>query len=206
MLWRNSACRLARTQACLSTSSAADGSIATQATPEETVASLSKYIVGQEDAKKAVAIALRSRWRRLQLPAEMQAEITPFNILMAGPTGTGKTEIARRLAAISGSPFIKVEATKYTEVGIYGQNSDSMIKDLVEVAIDLERSKAMDTQREWAHSKALDAIVTELCAMSLERYLADDSCWQVGSCCLPDIPVRDTRAAAGAGVHCRVGI
>jgi hypothetical protein len=149
----------------LSTSSAADGSIATQATPEETVASLSKYIVGQEDAKKAVAIALRSRWRRLQLPAEMQAEITPFNILMAGPTGTGKTEIARRLAAISGSPFIKVEATKYTEVGIFGQNSDSMIKDLVEVAIDLERSKAMDTQREWAHSKALDAIVTELCGI-----------------------------------------
>ena len=116
------------------------------ATPEETVNSLDEHIVGQQQAKKAVAIALRDRWRRQQLPEDLQQEIMPNNILMVGPTGVGKTEIARRLARLSEAPFVKVEATKYTEVGIYGTDTEDMIKDLVEVAIkqQIERARARE--------------------------------------------------------------
>lgn len=102
---------------------------ATDLIPEDVVRELNKNIVGQEEAKKAVAVALRNRWRRRQLSdPTLRAEIAPMNILMSGPTGTGKTEIARRLAKLANSPFLKVEATKYTEVGIYGANAESMIK------------------------------------------------------------------------------
>ena len=101
-------------------------------TPKEIVAELDKYIIGQDEAKKSVAIALRNRYRRNQLSDEMREEITPKNILMMGPTGVGKTEIARRLARIMETPFIKVEATKYTEVGYVGRDVESMIRDLVE--------------------------------------------------------------------------
>src|SRR5512143_4127794 len=106
-----------------------------QMTPQEIVSELDKHIVGQDDAKRAVAIALRNRWRRQQVPEPLRQEITPKNILMIGPTGVGKTEIARRLAKLADAPFIKVEATKFTEVGYVGRDVDTIIRDLVEVAV-----------------------------------------------------------------------
>ncbi len=110
-------------------------------TPKEVVAKLDEYIIGQKDAKRAAAIALRNRWRWKQLPEEMRKEVTPKNILMVGPTGVGKTEITRRLARLTGAPFVKVEATKYTEVGYYGRDVESMIRDLVESAITIVKAK-----------------------------------------------------------------
>src|SRR5688572_23983243 len=110
-------------------------------TPRQVVAELDRYIVGQHDAKRAVAIAIRNRWRRQQLPTELRQEISPKNILMIGPTGVGKTEIARRLAKLTGAPFIKVEATKYTEVGYYGRDVESIVRELVDSAISLVRQK-----------------------------------------------------------------
>src|SRR5258708_21608119 len=106
-------------------------------TPKQLVSELDKYSVGQADAKRAVAVAVRNRWRRQQLPVEMRKDVTPKNILMIGPTGVGKTEIARRLAQLIGAPFLKVEASKYTEVGYVGRDVESMIRDLVEIAIGL---------------------------------------------------------------------
>ena len=106
-------------------------------TPKAIVAALDKHIVGQADAKRAVAIAIRNRWRRQQLAADMKHEVSPKNILMIGSTGVGKTEIARRLAKLTGAPFIKVEATKYTEVGYYGRDVESMVRELLDNAINL---------------------------------------------------------------------
>lgn len=103
-------------------------------TPKQIVAELDNYVIGQDQAKKAISIALRNRYRRMQLPEDMQEEITPKNLMMIGPTGVGKTEIARRLAKIVDAPFIKVEATKFTEVGYVGRDVESMVRDLVEVA------------------------------------------------------------------------
>jgi ATP-dependent HslUV protease ATP-binding subunit HslU len=108
-------------------------------TPRAIVAELDRYIVGQDEAKRAVAVAIRNRWRRQQLSEDMRREVAPKNILMIGPTGVGKTEIARRLARLTGAPFIKVEATKYTEVGYYGRDVESMVRELVENAIGLVR-------------------------------------------------------------------
>src|SRR3954467_5990233 len=102
-------------------------------TPKEIVTELDKYIVGQADAKRAVAIAIRNRWRRQQLDEGMRQDVSPKNIIMSGPTGVGKTEIARRLATLTGAPFIKVEATKFTEVGYHGRDVDSMVRDLLDV-------------------------------------------------------------------------
>jgi ATP-dependent HslUV protease ATP-binding subunit HslU len=113
-------------------------------TPREIVAELDRYIVGQNDAKRAVAIAIRNRWRRQRLEGEMRDEVAPKNILMIGPTGVGKTEIARRLATLTGAPFIKVEATKYTEVGYYGRDVESMVRELVENAIGLVREGELE--------------------------------------------------------------
>jgi ATP-dependent HslUV protease ATP-binding subunit HslU len=110
-------------------------------TPREIVAELDRYIVGQADAKRAVAIAIRNRWRRQRLPEDLRREVAPKNILMVGPTGVGKTEIARRLARMTGAPFIKVEATKYTEVGYYGRDVESMVRELVDNAIGLVRER-----------------------------------------------------------------
>jgi ATP-dependent protease HslVU (ClpYQ) ATPase subunit len=128
--------------------------------PEEIVKELNKHVIGQEEAKKAVAIALRNRWRRRQLKDDLLSkEISPMNILMSGPTGSGKTEIARRLAKISHSPFLKVEATKFTEIGIYGSNTDSMIKDLTDVAVEMERERAQQENAQAAKERALERLV-----------------------------------------------
>src|SRR3954447_12950574 len=110
-------------------------------TPKQIAAELDKYIVGQDDPKRSVAVAVRNRWRRQQLAEEMRKDVSPKNILMIGPTGVGKTEIARRLATLVGAPFIKVEATKYTEVGYVGRDVESMIRDLVDVAIGMVKQQ-----------------------------------------------------------------
>lgn len=132
-------------------------------TPREIVSELDRYIIGQKDAKRAVAIALRNRWRRMQLDPALQEEIYPKNILMIGPTGVGKTEIARRLAKLAQAPFIKVEATKFTEVGYVGKDVEAIIRDLVEIAIHMTRDrlrKSVLAQAEiYAENRVLDALV-----------------------------------------------
>ncbi|MAT71082.1 MAG: HslU--HslV peptidase ATPase subunit [Planctomycetaceae bacterium] len=128
-------------------------------TPREIVAELDRHIVGQTDAKRAVAIAVRNRWRRQQLGEELRKEVAPKNILMIGPTGVGKTEIARRLAKLTGAPFIKVEATKYTEVGYYGRDVESMIRELVENAIGIVREEELARVEEEAHRRVDDRLI-----------------------------------------------
>ena len=132
-------------------------------TPREIVQELDKHIVGQGAAKRAVAIALRNRWRRMQVDEALRAEITPKNILMIGPTGVGKTEIARRLAKLANAPFIKVEATKFTEVGYVGREVDSIIKDLVDISVKLTREAEMGKVRhramDAAEERVLDALL-----------------------------------------------
>ena len=128
-------------------------------TPREIVHELDKHIVGQEAAKRAVAIALRNRWRRMQLPEELRAEISPKNILMIGPTGVGKTEIARRLAKLANAPFVKVEATKFTEVGYVGRDVESIVRDLVDVAIKMYREQEMTRVRFRAEEAAEERIL-----------------------------------------------
>jgi ATP-dependent HslUV protease ATP-binding subunit HslU len=128
-------------------------------TPQEIVSELDRHIVGQRDAKRAVAIALRNRWRRQQVDEKMRAEITPKNILMIGPTGVGKTEIARRLARLADAPFIKVEATKFTEVGYVGKDVDSIVRDLLDMAVKQEREAAMRRQRARAEDAAEDRVL-----------------------------------------------
>ena len=131
-------------------------------TPKQITKELDKHIVGQSEAKRAVAIALRNRWRRMQLPEELRVEVTPKNILMIGPTGVGKTEIARRLARLTNAPFIKVEATKFTEVGYVGRDVDSIIRDLIDIAFKMFRRQAMDAVQEKAHELAEERILDEL--------------------------------------------
>ena len=131
-------------------------------TPKQIVAELDKYIIGQDEAKKYVAIALRNRYRRSLLSEEMREEISPKNILMMGPTGVGKTEIARRLAKLMDAPFVKVEATKFTEVGYVGRDVDSMIRDLVEASMRLSKQKRMDENAEMADVLAEDIIVKSI--------------------------------------------
>jgi ATP-dependent HslUV protease ATP-binding subunit HslU len=134
----------------------------TQMTPPEIVSELDKHIVGQSRAKKAVAIALRNRWRRAQVDEPLRSEITPKNILMIGPTGVGKTEIARRLARLANAPFIKVEATKFTEVGYVGRDVETIIRDLAEVAVKDMREQAMRTVRDRAMDAAEDRVLDAL--------------------------------------------
>jgi ATP-dependent HslUV protease ATP-binding subunit HslU len=122
--------------------------------PRQIVAELDRYIVGQEAAKKAVAIAVRNRWRRAQAPDDIRDEITPYNIIMIGPTGVGKTEVARRLARLSGAPFIKVEASKFTEVGYVGRDAESMVRDLVDAAINMVRTEREDEVYPQAEQRA----------------------------------------------------
>ena len=134
----------------------------TEMTPRQIVEELDRYIVGQNDAKRAVAIAIRNRWRRQQLGEDMRHEVAPKNILMIGPTGVGKTEIARRLARMTGAPFIKVEATKYTEVGYYGRDVESMIRELVENAIGLVRDRERAGVEEEAKRRVTERLLSML--------------------------------------------
>ena len=132
-------------------------------TPREIVSELDRYIIGQNDAKRAVAVALRNRWRRQQVPAELRDEIAPKNIIMIGPTGVGKTEIARRLAKLAQAPFVKVEASKFTEVGYVGRDVESMVRDLLELAINMvkeEETQKMQLKAEAnAEEKLLDLLL-----------------------------------------------
>ena len=134
-----------------------------QMTPREIVQELDKHIVGQNDAKRAVAIALRNRWRRIQVNEPLRSEITPKNILMIGPTGVGKTEISRRLAKLAGAPFIKVEATKFTEVGYVGREVDSIVRDLMDIAVKMTReveiAKVRHRAEDAAEERVLDALL-----------------------------------------------
>jgi ATP-dependent HslUV protease ATP-binding subunit HslU len=130
--------------------------------PREIVSELDRFIIGQKDAKRAVAIALRNRWRRQQLSGQMREEVMPKNILMIGPTGVGKTEISRRLARLAGAPFIKVEATKFTEVGYVGRDVEQIVRDLVEVAIGLTREKMREDVKARAHLNAEERVLEAL--------------------------------------------
>ena len=132
-------------------------------TPREIVSELDKYIVGQKDAKRAVAIALRNRWRRQQVPEPLRDEIAPKNIIMIGPTGVGKTEIARRLAKLAQAPFLKIEASKFTEVGYVGRDVESMIRDITELAVNMmkaeESHKVQQRADEMAEERLLDLLL-----------------------------------------------
>src|SRR6058998_2734965 len=128
-------------------------------TPREIVAELDKYVIGQKDAKRAVAIALRNRMRRQKLPSDMAEEVMPKNIIMIGPTGVGKTEIARRLAKLANSPFLKVEASKFTEVGYVGRDVESMIRDLVEIAIENIREEKLEEVSDKAELNAEERLL-----------------------------------------------
>jgi ATP-dependent HslUV protease ATP-binding subunit HslU len=153
-------------------------------TPREIVEHLDRHIVGQADAKRAVAIAIRNRWRRQQLAEDMRKEVAPKNILMIGPTGVGKTEIARRLANLTGAPFIKVEATKYTEVGYYGRDVESMVRELVENAIGLVREREMANVKEEAEKRVSERLLDLLVPMPSAFEVGADS---------PDSPERFER-------------
>ncbi len=132
-------------------------------TPREIVSELDKYIVGQKDAKRAVAIALRNRWRRQQIPEPLRDEIAPKNIIMIGPTGVGKTEIARRLARLAQAPFLKVEASKYTEVGYVGRDVESMVRDITDLAVNMSKAeesrKVQKKAEEMAEERLLDLLL-----------------------------------------------
>ena len=142
---------------------AEDGVWLDELTPRQIVGELDKYIVGQNDAKKAVAIVLRNRWRRQRVEEEMRHEIAPNNLILIGPTGVGKTEIARRLARLAGAPFLKVEASKFTEVGYVGRDVESMIRDLVDIAINLVRAdreyEVQGTAEDRVHERILDLLL-----------------------------------------------
>jgi ATP-dependent HslUV protease ATP-binding subunit HslU len=143
-------------------------------TPKEIVKELDKYIVGQKEAKKAVAIALRNRWRRQRLPEDLRDEVIPKNILMIGPTGVGKTEIARRLASLVKAPFVKVEATKFTEVGYVGRDVESIIRELVEASFKMVKAEKMEEVREKAKKLAEERILDYLIPSSSKRIYMDE--------------------------------
>ena len=149
-------------------------------TPREITSELDKHIVGQQSAKRAVAIALRNRWRRMQLGENLRNEITPKNILMIGPTGVGKTEIARRLARLANAPFIKVEATKFTEVGYVGRDVETIIRDLVDMAIKMMREQEMEKVRFRAEEAAEERVarvrdVPDVRAAELLRHVCEQA-------------------------------
>ncbi|MBT6861099.1 MAG: AAA family ATPase, partial [Rhodospirillaceae bacterium] len=182
----------------------------TNFSPREIVSELDRFIIGQDDAKRAVAVALRNRWRRQQLPEELREEVLPKNILMIGPTGVGKTEIARRLAKLAQAPFIKLEATKFTEVGYVGRDVESIVRDLVEIAIHetRERQRKQVTARAEmnAEERVLDALVGdnaspdtrqkfrkmlregELADKEIEVEVAEQSSMNLPTFDIPDMP------------------
>src|SRR5262245_10053446 len=143
-------------------------------TPKQIVAELDKYIVGQNDAKRAVAVATRNRWRRQQLEESLRQDIWPKNILMIGPTGVGKTEIARRLAGLTGAPFIKIEATKFTEVGYHGRDVDSMIRDLLDSSINMVRGEMTELVKPEAEKQVEERLLDLLIPHSYSASSHDD--------------------------------
>src|SRR5579863_6620055 len=143
-------------------------------TPREIVTELDKYIVGQADAKRAVAVAVRNRWRRQQLPEQMRQDVSPKNILMIGPTGVGKTEIARRLAGLTGAPFIKVEATKYTEVGYHGRDVESMIRDLLDSSISMVRGEMTEAVKAPAEKQVEERLLDYLLPKGESAFDSED--------------------------------
>src|SRR5438270_1313166 len=143
-------------------------------TPRQIVEQLDKYIVGQNDAKRAVAVAIRNRWRRQQLPEQLRQDVAPKNILMIGPTGVGKTEIARRLANLVNAPFIKVEATKYTEVGYHGRDVESMIRDLLDSSISMVRGEMTDAIKAPAEEQVEERLLDHLLPQSDSNEDSDD--------------------------------
>ncbi|MBL8535849.1 MAG: ATP-dependent protease ATPase subunit HslU [Hyphomonadaceae bacterium] len=174
----------------------------THFSPREIVSELDRFIVGQGDAKRAVAIALRNRWRRKQLPDELRDEVTPKNILMIGPTGVGKTEIARRLAKLAGAPFLKVEATKFTEVGYVGRDVEQIVRDLVEVALNMARDRRRREVRARAEAAAeervLDALVGQgASAATRESFRKKLRASELGSSPV-EIEVEDASSPLGA--------
>ena len=157
----------------------------TELTPRQIVEELDKHIVGQREAKRAIAVAIRNRWRRQRVDESMRGEIGPKNVMMIGPTGVGKTEVARRLAALTGAPFIKVDATKYTEVGYHGSDVESMVRELVENALGIvreeERRVNHDKAAELAQTRLLTALVLKFSQanQTLEEYKDDSEDQQV---------------------------
>ena len=158
---------------------------------------MDKYIIGQHDAKRAVAIALRNRWRRQNVPEELREEILPKNIIMIGPTGVGKTEIARRLAKLDGSPFLKIEASKFTEVGYVGRDVESMIRDLVELAVNMVRSEEQESVKTKATELAEERILDVL--LPLKRREKDQKQAPEGS--LPDLPMPEDGVLVQEDIH-----
>src|SRR3984957_7014413 len=154
------------------------GGIVADLTPRQIVVELDRYIVGQDAAKRAVAVAIRNRWRRQQLPPELRKDVTPKNIIMIGPTGVGKTEIARRLAQLVGAPFLKIEATKYTEVGYHGRDVESMIRDLAEIAAGLirqqQRGRVEAQAKERVEDRLLDLLLPGSASWDPEDSEAND--------------------------------
>ncbi|MEO1043671.1 MAG: ATP-dependent protease ATPase subunit HslU [Pseudomonadota bacterium] len=181
-------------------------------TPREIVSELDRFIIGQRDAKRAVAVALRNRWRRRQLNDQLKDEVTPKNILMIGPTGVGKTEISRRLAKLVGAPFVKVEATKFTEVGYVGRDVDSIIRDLMEVSLQLVRERRRQEVRaraqDAAEQRVLDALVGENAGEAtresfrkkLRDGLLDDKEIEVDVAAQPNMPSFDIPGMPGGSV------
>jgi hypothetical protein len=147
--------------------------------PCDVVRELDKHIVGQSDAKRAVAIALRNRWRRKNLPAELRKEVTPRNVLMIGPTGCGKTEVARRMAELGGAPFIKVEATKFTEVGYHGRDVDQIIRDLVDISMNLTKKQQTEKLKEQAEALVLERLVDLLTGAEVRWILCSNISYDI---------------------------
>ncbi|HEV7983895.1 MAG TPA: ATP-dependent protease ATPase subunit HslU [Xanthobacteraceae bacterium] len=172
----------------------------TDFSPREIVSELDRYIIGQGDAKRAVAIALRNRWRRLQLDDKLRDEVMPKNILMIGPTGVGKTEISRRLARLAGAPFLKVEATKFTEVGYVGRDVEQIVRDLVEVAIGLTREKKRKDVRVRAHSAAEDRVVDALVGPTASAATKDSFRKKLRAGELDDKEIEVELQASGSGL------
>jgi ATP-dependent HslUV protease ATP-binding subunit HslU len=172
--------------------------------PREIVSELDRFIIGQHEAKRAVAIALRNRWRRQQLDESLRDEVMPKNILMIGPTGVGKTEISRRLAKLAGAPFIKVEATKFTEVGYVGRDVEQIIRDLVEIGIGLVREKKRAEVQAKAHQSAEERVLdARSCATANWTTRKSTSRWRIAdrACPVSKFPV--CRAPISAFSTCR---
>ena len=172
----------------------------TDFSPREIVSELDRYIVGQGDAKRAVAIALRNRWRRLQLDEKLREEVMPKNILMIGPTGVGKTEISRRLARLAGAPFLKVEATKFTEVGYVGRDVEQIVRDLVEIGIGLTREKKRRDVQARAHLAAEDRVVDALVGPSASASTKETFRKKLRTGELDDKEIEIELQAGGAGL------